>query len=73
MSFGLGRKEWPIRIGCLNSRNQPPKLSILTMQALNNEDYYFISVESFNSGVTRVGQVCLKIKVSVWNSFPYCQ
>ncbi|KAI5665867.1 hypothetical protein M9H77_15720 [Catharanthus roseus] len=68
-----GRKEWPIRIGCLNSRNQPPKLSILTMQALNNEDYYFISVESFNSGVTRVGQVCLKIKVSVWNSFPYCQ
>ncbi|CAI9110066.1 OLC1v1010029C1 [Oldenlandia corymbosa var. corymbosa] len=51
-----GRELWPIRIGCLNLRGQLPELASLTMQALTNEDFYFLCMENFNNGMTRIGQ-----------------
>ncbi|KAL3526721.1 hypothetical protein ACH5RR_011377 [Cinchona calisaya] len=51
-----GRELWPIRIGCLNMRGQLPELAMLTMQALKNEDFYFICLERFSNGPTKIGQ-----------------
>lgn len=45
-----GRKEWPIRIGCLDVNNRVSKLSMLTMRSLSNEDFYFICTEISRSG-----------------------
>lgn len=65
------RKELPIRIGCLNPRNQLPKLSVLTIQSLNNEDFYFICMESFNNGSKNVGKVCKNKALSFFSFFSF--
>ncbi|GMQ08635.1 hypothetical protein CsSME_00052271 [Camellia sinensis var. sinensis] len=54
--FGLGRGSWPIRIGCLNPKSQLPRLSMMTMQSLNNEDFYFICLEILCSGMAKTWQ-----------------
>ncbi|KAK6921518.1 Root UVB sensitive family [Dillenia turbinata] len=41
-----GRKQWPIRIGCLDSKAQLQKLSMMTMRSLSVEDFYFICLET---------------------------
>ncbi|XP_073288879.1 protein root UVB sensitive 4-like isoform X2 [Primulina huaijiensis] len=45
-----GMMMLPIRIGCLNLKRKMPKLSIMTMKSLSNNDFYFICIESFNRG-----------------------
>ncbi|XP_021725448.1 protein root UVB sensitive 4-like isoform X1 [Chenopodium quinoa] len=43
-----GRKkgDWPIRIGCLDPKRQIPGLTMLTMNSLSREDFYFICLET---------------------------
>ncbi|XP_071915426.1 protein root UVB sensitive 4-like [Coffea arabica] len=53
-SWRKGRELWPIRIGCLNVRGQLPQLAMLTMQALKDEDFYFICMERFSKGLSRI-------------------
>ncbi|KAK7255940.1 hypothetical protein RIF29_29369 [Crotalaria pallida] len=50
-----GKHLWPIRIGCLNSKNQIPKWSMKTIQCVTGEDYYFLCMEIFK-GLKRTGQ-----------------
>ncbi|KAF3974896.1 hypothetical protein CMV_001810 [Castanea mollissima] len=55
---------WPIRIGCLNLKDQIPKLSMMAMQYSSGEDYYFICMEIFRKGAKRTKQqgmlLCLR-------------
>ncbi|EEF40055.1 protein root UVB sensitive 4 [Ricinus communis] len=51
-----GKELWPIRIGCLNAKDQISKLSVIAMQSLSSEDYYFICVENSYRGLTRTKQ-----------------
>ncbi|CAI0458514.1 unnamed protein product [Linum tenue] len=46
-----GKQSWPIRIGSLTVDQQIPKLSMMAMQSLKSEDYYFISVENIRGGL----------------------
>lgn len=39
------KRVWPIRIGCLDPKAQIPKLSMMVMQSLRNDDGYFITLE----------------------------
>ncbi|PSR88013.1 Protein root UVB sensitive like [Actinidia chinensis var. chinensis] len=59
-----GRGPWPVRIGCLNSKNQIPRLSMMTMRSLNNVDFYFICLEIFNGRLAGTWQqgilLCLR-------------
>ncbi|XP_057491791.1 protein root UVB sensitive 4-like [Actinidia eriantha] len=59
-----GRGLWPVRIGCLNSKNRIPRLSMMTMRSLNNDDFYFICLEIFNSRLAGTRQqgilLCLR-------------
>lgn len=48
-----GRLIWPIRIGCLNPNPQIPRLSMMTMKYLKDEDIYFISLEMTCSRLAR--------------------
>ncbi|KAF9608881.1 hypothetical protein IFM89_011919 [Coptis chinensis] len=41
-----GRKQWPIRIGCVDPKDPLPKFSMLTMCSLRSEDPYFICMET---------------------------
>ncbi|OIW01270.1 hypothetical protein TanjilG_10431 [Lupinus angustifolius] len=52
-----GKNSWPIRIGCLNSKNQIPKWSMKTIQFVTDEDYYFVCMEIFK-GLKRTRQAC---------------
>ncbi|CAK9141145.1 unnamed protein product [Ilex paraguariensis] len=54
--WSKGGELWPIRIGCLNPRGQTARLSMMTMQSLSDEDFYFICIENFCQGLTRSGQ-----------------
>ncbi|KAK9990524.1 hypothetical protein SO802_025509 [Lithocarpus litseifolius] len=62
--WSKGKKNWPIRIGCLNPKDQIPKLSMMAMQYSSGEDYYFICMEIFHKGVKRTKQqgilLCLR-------------
>ncbi|KAL7231898.1 hypothetical protein ACSBR2_010012 [Camellia fascicularis] len=62
--WSKGRGLWPIRIGCLNPKSQLPRLSMMTMQSLNGEDFYFICLEILCSGVAKTWQqgilVCVR-------------
>ncbi|CAN4081601.1 unnamed protein product [Withania somnifera] len=51
--WSRGREPWSIRIGCLNPRCCTAKLSVMTMQSLNSEDFYFMSLESLTSELKR--------------------
>ncbi|XVF17779.1 hypothetical protein REPUB_Repub10bG0153000 [Reevesia pubescens] len=51
--WSKGKEPWRIRIGCLNPKGQLPKLSMIAMQSVGNEDYYFICMEIFNQGLAR--------------------
>lgn len=59
-----GRELWRIRIGCLNPKSQTPKLSMMTMQSLNDEDFYFTCMEISCQGLTRTSRqgilLCLR-------------
>lgn len=57
LRFESDKKIWPIRIGCLNPKDQIPKLSMMAMQYSSAEDYYFICMEIFRRGVKRTKQV----------------
>ncbi|KAL8266234.1 hypothetical protein R6Q59_003578 [Mikania micrantha] len=39
------RQKWPIRIGSLNPRCQIPKISMMAMQSLCKNDFYFLCME----------------------------
>ena len=53
-----GKDSWPIRIGCLdNSKDHLSKLSMMAMQFLSSDDYYFLSMETVYTGVPRRMQV----------------
>ncbi|KAM7510268.1 hypothetical protein LguiB_009143 [Lonicera macranthoides] len=62
--WSKGGDVWPIRIGCLDAKTQIPKLSMMTMCSLNDENFYFICMETFCQGLTRTGQqgivLCLR-------------
>ncbi|XP_058069210.1 protein root UVB sensitive 4-like isoform X4 [Magnolia sinica] len=51
-----GSESWPIRIGCIDPKNISPKSSMLTMQSLRGEDFYFICMETSYVGLTRKRQ-----------------
>ncbi|MCD7472241.1 hypothetical protein HAX54_013267 [Datura stramonium] len=51
--WSRGREPWSIRIGYLNPRRCTAKLSVMTMQSLNSEDFYFLSLESLTSELKR--------------------
>ncbi|XP_075652586.1 protein root UVB sensitive 4-like isoform X2 [Castanea sativa] len=55
---------WPIRIGCLNLKDQIPKLSMMAMQYSSGEDYYLICMEISRKGAKRTKQqgmlLCLR-------------
>ncbi|KAL5987179.1 hypothetical protein ACLOJK_041176 [Asimina triloba] len=53
-----GSALWPIRIGCIDP-NHPSASSVLTMQALRSDDFYFICMETSYIGFTRKQQACL--------------
>ncbi|KAK3011721.1 hypothetical protein RJ639_012284 [Escallonia herrerae] len=55
--WSRGRELWPIRIGCLNFKSQMPKLSLMTMRCLNDDDFYFICMEIFCQGLARTEQI----------------
>ncbi|KAL6325428.1 hypothetical protein AAG906_023273 [Vitis piasezkii] len=61
--WSKGRELWPIRIGCLDPKGRLPKLSMLMMQSLSSEDFYFICMEACR-GLTRPEQqgilLCLR-------------
>ncbi|XP_075653429.1 protein root UVB sensitive 4-like isoform X3 [Castanea sativa] len=67
--WSKGKKNWPIRIGCLNPKDQIPKLSMMAMQYSSGEDYYFICMEIFHKGVKRTKQqgilLCLREGASI--------
>ncbi|GAU21800.1 hypothetical protein TSUD_176450 [Trifolium subterraneum] len=42
-----GKSLWPIRIGCINPKDQIPKWSMETIQSITDEDYYFVCMEIF--------------------------
>nr|GMD83864.1 protein root UVB sensitive 4 [Ipomoea batatas] len=45
--WAKGKKPFPVRIGCLNAKNQLPKLSMMTIQNLKSWDFYFLCLERF--------------------------
>ncbi|XP_050388223.1 protein root UVB sensitive 4 [Argentina anserina] len=55
---------WPIRIGYLDPKNQIPKLSMMVMRSTSDDDYYFISMETFYTRKQRTKQhgilLCLR-------------
>lgn len=60
VKFGSGSKLWPIRIGCIDGKDLTPKFSVLTMQSLTCEDFYFICMETSYRGLIRKRQVSIK-------------
>lgn len=57
MGFVSGKELLPIKIGCINPKDQVPKLSMMAMQSINGDDYYFISMEITYTGIRRTKQV----------------
>ncbi|XVE87219.1 hypothetical protein DITRI_Ditri18aG0098500 [Diplodiscus trichospermus] len=55
--WSKGKEPWRIRIGCLNSKGQLPKLSMMAMQSVCDKDYYFICIEIFDRGMARTREV----------------
>ncbi|XP_057542386.1 protein root UVB sensitive 4 isoform X2 [Amaranthus tricolor] len=45
-NIGSKKGKWPIRIGCLDPKRQIPLLTVLTMNSLSREDFYFICLET---------------------------
>ncbi|KNA16261.1 hypothetical protein SOVF_090660, partial [Spinacia oleracea] len=43
---GRKKEDWKIRIGCLDTKRQIPRLTMLTMNSLSREDFYFICLET---------------------------
>ncbi|OMO56763.1 hypothetical protein CCACVL1_26272 [Corchorus capsularis] len=62
--WSKGKEPWRIRIGCLNPKGQLPKLSMMAMQSVGHEDYYFICMEIFCRRLTRTREqgilLCLR-------------
>uniref|UniRef100_A0A5B7BJ52 Uncharacterized protein n=1 Tax=Davidia involucrata TaxID=16924 RepID=A0A5B7BJ52_DAVIN len=62
--WSKGGEVWPVRIGCLNPKGHIPMLSMMTMRSLNDEDFYFICLETFCRGLPRTGRqgilLCLR-------------
>ncbi|RID66240.1 hypothetical protein BRARA_D01399 [Brassica rapa] len=58
------KRVWPIRIGCLDPKAQIPKLSMMAMQSLCNDDGYFITLELSSYGFRRTPRprivICLR-------------
>lgn len=59
LRFESGEELWPIRIGCINLKDQIPKFSMMAMQYTSGEDYYFVCIEIFRKGVKRTKQVSI--------------
>ncbi|KAH1198870.1 Protein root UVB sensitive 4 [Glycine max] len=57
-----GKCLWPIRIGCLNPKDQIPKWSMKTIQCITDEDYYFVCVEIFE-GLKRIGKPSILLSI----------
>lgn len=68
MRFDSGKNLWPIRIGCLNSKNQMPEWSMKTVQSVTGEDYYFVCTE-ICKGLKRTGQVSILMSLYCWDLF----
>ncbi|CAN0911881.1 Protein root UVB sensitive 4 [Linum grandiflorum] len=58
------KKSWPIKIGCLTVDQHVPELSMMAMQSLGSEDYYFICIEKAGGGFLQTKQpsivLCLR-------------
>ncbi|KAJ7973832.1 Protein root UVB sensitive like [Quillaja saponaria] len=59
-----GKCLWPIRIGCLNPQDKITKWSMMAMQYISSDDYYFICPEILCSVLNRTSQqgvlLCLR-------------
>ncbi|KAF8051830.1 hypothetical protein N665_1662s0003 [Sinapis alba] len=53
LGIRASKRVWPIRIGCLDPKAQIPKLSMMAMQSLCNDDGYFITLELSSQGFRR--------------------
>jgi hypothetical protein len=59
LRFESGKELWPIRIGCINLKDQIPKFSMMAMQYTSGDDSYFVCMEIFHKGVKRTKQVSI--------------
>ncbi|CAL5192017.1 unnamed protein product [Lathyrus oleraceus] len=50
-----GKSLWPIRIGCINPKDEIPQWSMKTIQSITDEDYYFVCTE-ISKGLKRTRQ-----------------
>lgn len=64
MRFDSGKSLLPIRIGCINPKNQILKWSMKSIQSITNDDHYFVCMEIFK-GLKRNGQVNVIMNESV--------
>lgn len=63
MRYDSGKSLWPVRIGCINPKDQIPKWSMKTVQGITDEDYYFVCIEIFK-GLKRTGKVRTIMRIS---------
>ncbi|KAI3713073.1 hypothetical protein L1987_71644 [Smallanthus sonchifolius] len=61
-SLSKGKLKWPIRIGSLNPRGQIPKISMMAMQSLRRDDFYFVCMEARFHGFQRSEGVLLCLR-----------
>ncbi|TKY66104.1 root UVB sensitive 4 [Spatholobus suberectus] len=57
-----GKCLWPIKIGCLNPKDQIAKWSMKTIQCITDEDYYFVCVVLFK-GLNRTGKPSILLSI----------
>lgn len=57
-----GRRNWPIRVGCLNPRCQIPKISMMAMRSLSKDDFYFVCTEVCFHGFKRTEGILLCLR-----------
>ncbi|GLT39065.1 hypothetical protein SLA2020_132730 [Shorea laevis] len=54
--WSKGKKLWPIRIGCVNRKDQISRLLEMTLQSVGDKDQYLICVEMIHEGFTTTGE-----------------
>ncbi|KAM0058027.1 putative Root UVB sensitive family [Helianthus debilis subsp. tardiflorus] len=57
-----GRLKWPIRIGGLNPKCQIPNTSMMAMQSLCRDDFYFVCTEVCFHGIERTEGILLCLR-----------
>ncbi|CAK8576611.1 unnamed protein product [Lathyrus sativus] len=56
------KSSWPIRIGCINPKDEIPNWSMKTIQSITDEDYYFVCTEIFKGLERTQNRILLSIR-----------